>query len=304
MKKAYNSQCVINIVPPRELWIHLQSLRTMTIPEARCGPHISFIDPFVELEYYPQAAQLLQQRLSELEPFQMTLEKLNHFEHKASATLYLEPKCEPINALDILYHEILKLFPECNDTSKKSKDGKLVPHFTIGKFKTKSKLLQAYKTLQETWKPLSFVLKEIYLLYRNGTDPFEVKGIVYLGKNISAPHFGPGSVTDSSSQLARTLVICGISLLKEEELLQLSQEAGFSPIAVEIIRNPDGKVRPIGLLEFSNSTEAETALQSWNFQPSSTKKVYLKPLSHMVFPDVIEGSCSLHIIQSKLNFLK
>lgn len=47
MKKNVNSTTVINLIPPRELWDAIQSIRTLYIDNARCGPHISFVDPFV-----------------------------------------------------------------------------------------------------------------------------------------------------------------------------------------------------------------------------------------------------------------
>jgi len=47
-EKHPNSECVVNIILPRDKWGLLQQIRTLYIPNARCGPHFSFIDPFVK----------------------------------------------------------------------------------------------------------------------------------------------------------------------------------------------------------------------------------------------------------------
>lgn len=133
MKKCPTSNSVINIIPPRELWDSIQNIRTIFIAEARCGPHISFIDPFVLPEHFPEAAELLRSALSHLEPFTMKMNKLNYFVHKSSATLYLDPEFEPVDALQNLLQTIVRIFPQCDDTIKKSKTGIFIPHISIAK---------------------------------------------------------------------------------------------------------------------------------------------------------------------------
>ena len=68
LAKCPTSHCVINIVPPRDLW---DAFRPLYVADCRCGPHITFTDPFVEVEFYPQAASLLEEALKDFPPFQI-----------------------------------------------------------------------------------------------------------------------------------------------------------------------------------------------------------------------------------------
>jgi hypothetical protein len=72
LRKNPNSTSVINLVPPREVWPEIQSIRTVTTAEARCGPHLSFFDPFIVPEHLPQAATLLEKALQNIQPFTIT----------------------------------------------------------------------------------------------------------------------------------------------------------------------------------------------------------------------------------------
>jgi hypothetical protein len=72
LRKNPNSSSVINLVPPREIWPQMQSIRTTNTVEAKCGPHISFIDPFIVPEQLEQAATLLEKALQNIEPFTIT----------------------------------------------------------------------------------------------------------------------------------------------------------------------------------------------------------------------------------------
>jgi 2'-5' RNA ligase len=306
LKKSPNSQCVINLVPPRELWYPIQSIRTRYIPEARCGPHISFIDPFVSVENYDEVAELLQKELVQIEPFTVTLDKFNYFKHKSSCTLYLEPTVSPVNGIEKLLEHILRVVPQCDDQIKKSSNGVFVPHISVAKFKKFDQLLSEKENLEKNWNPITFVLKEIYLLHRIGDNPFEVKHVVHLGSSRSEPSFGPSTATEDS-QTAKTVVIFGLPkqvIRSNEELMNLIKHASLNPKYAEIIMNPNGNARPLGIVEFESKQEATEAIQSYKYQPYSGSIIYLRPLECMFFPDVIGGSCSLKSVQESLRTVK
>ncbi len=90
----------------------------------------------------------------------------------------------------------------------------------------------------------------------------------------------------------------------------LSGEESFSPTKVEIILNPDGKPRPLGVVEFETRHQCERTLHSWSFlhrQPLEAEdglesqqqsQAYVLPLHMTVFPDVVGGTCSLHAVSN------
>jgi 2'-5' RNA ligase len=299
--KSPNSQCVINLIPPRELWAQVQSVRTQYIPDARCGPHISFIDPFVLPHHYPEAAKLLREALADFPPFQVRLAKFGHFIHSKSATLFLEPEFDPPSAVDVLLERILSVFPQCDDTVKKGK-GKFVAHVSVAKCKNENELKRLQAKLEQNYNPISFTLKEIYLLHRHGTDPFEVKEVVHLGPEGShtPPHFGPGSpgdvhTSEEHTPLGRSLVVCGLPRGCTAE--QMTALFTTAPSKSEIILNPNGRARQLGVVEFHTRQECDEEEARW---PAEGKDgVYVRRLWLMVFPDVIGGSCSLQAVKSR-----
>ncbi len=93
----------------------------------------------------------------------------------------------------------MNIFPHCSNTIAKSKNGKFVPHLSIAKFENKGQMLKEMERLKQNFVPVSFIVKEIYMLFRKGGDPFEVKNVIPLGcSSLTAPHFGAGSLEDVS----------------------------------------------------------------------------------------------------------
>jgi len=70
--------------------------------------------------------------------------------------------------------------------------------------------------------------------------------------------------------------------------LFINKFSGF-PTKAQLVRNPGGKLRPLGVVEFANVVEAISCIENIN----QSNCVYAKPLYKMVYPDVIGGTCSL-----------
>lgn len=58
-----------------------QGIRSSHMNEVRCGPHISVVDPFVEVEHFSRAYYILQKEFATMKPFKITLAKFAHFDH-------------------------------------------------------------------------------------------------------------------------------------------------------------------------------------------------------------------------------
>lgn len=309
--KNSNSECVINILVPRKHWDPIERFRTETTPDQRCGPHISFVDPFVQYPYFPEAAQILKEALRDFPPFQMTLFDLDYFAHKSSATAFLVPKTNPPDAIEQLSLRLLSLFPHCNDLRKRS--GKLVPHISVGKFRNKMECVNWIAEVKKTLSPSSFMVNEIYLLHRTGGDPFEVSHSIPLGQSSAQPAFGLGSVPDRSHPIARSAFIGGFSKhITEENAAQYLELIGVEQsylnsnsedFKFSVLKNPNGSSRGILVVQFSSVSILEGSIE--NFTPPTLEQVtrvgiqsiylptgklpYIQKLELMAFPDAIGG---------------
>jgi hypothetical protein len=110
------------LIPPRDLWPQIQKIRNKSMANMRCGPHFSFVEPFVIVDHYPEASRLLTAALRETPSFVVHLECFSQFIFKSSAVLFLEPRIEPEGALHHLLDVITKLFPQCTDQIEKAPD--------------------------------------------------------------------------------------------------------------------------------------------------------------------------------------
>lgn len=92
------------------------------LPNQRCGPHFSFVEPFVTAEHYPEAAALLTEVLKDIPAFTVTFENFSQFVFKSSAMFFADPTIEPPDALRNLLDAITKVFPQCTDQIDKAPD--------------------------------------------------------------------------------------------------------------------------------------------------------------------------------------
>uniref|UniRef100_A0A6B2L2U7 Uncharacterized protein n=1 Tax=Arcella intermedia TaxID=1963864 RepID=A0A6B2L2U7_9EUKA len=286
--KLRTSHSVINLLVPRTLWNPIQYIRSRYVSNARCGPHISFIDPFIDPYYYPMAKEHLSKALEQVPPFQIHLKQISYFKHNNSSySLYIDPISDPPEALLNLHEICLQVFPQCNDIV--SKYGKFSPHITIAQLTEEAQVIKLVESLNKEWVPLSFPLKELYFLQRNGNEPFKVQHVIPLGTafslNILPPFFGRDSQLPSSlnftekeiqldDKISRTLVV----FKKNKRPLNLPSEY--------VLKNPNGELREIVIKEYATKLEYQAAVLA--AQEGTTAIV---PLREMSFPGVIGDAC-------------
>jgi 2'-5' RNA ligase len=292
--KCVAGNTIVVIVPPRELWPRIQSIRTQHLREVRCGPHFSFLDPFVMPDELDVGANLLKQSFKNMEPFQVTLGDLQYFKHKNSSVLYLDPVTEPKSMLDALMQEALQIFPQCDDQVTKGTGG-YVPHMTLARFKREAELLKYKQELERTWEPITFTVNEVYVAHRKNRDPFELTHVIPLGEERRNPYFGLGSVPIDSIQ-ARTCIISGFpkdALVTSDALKQFLTQANIQFEDAELMKNPGGGPRDFGIVQFKERQSAIDMIGDCKYQPYNTSTIYLRLLETMLFPDVIGGCCTL-----------
>jgi len=171
MNKVYNTAVVI--IPPENIWGSIQKIRKKYDRHIdRWMPHITMLYPF-----YPQSEfSWIIKKFSEIKfgSFEIMFEKYDYFHHKKeNYTLWLKP--EPSDKIIELQKKLLEYVPECDDVNN-FKTG-FTPHLSVGQIKGKLNLHSVKKELEYNWEPLSFIVKDIALIWRNKEnprDPFKV----------------------------------------------------------------------------------------------------------------------------------
>ena len=140
--------------------------------------------PFRLKEEFHVLATDLSNLCQEFEPFEVELAQFRFFAHsKKKYTLWLAP--EPESQLVNLQGSFLKILPDCNDVNLFP--GGFTPHLSVGQVRGRSKRDKLLQDLQQHWSPLSFVVREISLIWR-GDPPDDVFRVAH-----TMPLAGQGS---------------------------------------------------------------------------------------------------------------
>jgi len=182
------SSFVAIMVPPTVNEPLVKILTSNCTKEPACLPHITLLDPFLEPKYYDEAVLKLEAALTEFPRFQITMTTLGHFSKKKGSILWISPESKPANALKNLMERCMSVFPYCDEVTKISPQG-YQPHVTLGKFSKKDEAVNQVQLLQPQIQPITFEVKEINILYREGPKPYFVRRTIPIGGGNSAPYF-------------------------------------------------------------------------------------------------------------------
>ncbi len=163
-RKTHRTAVVI--IPPDDLWPPIQALRHAYDRHfRRWMPHITLIYPFRPKTAFERIAPVLARVCRTMAPFEVRLGRFGFFVHGAhSATFYLAP--EPSGAIKVLHRALLGKVPDCHDTARFA--GGFIPHLSLGQARRRE-VEALCRRWQATWRPLTFTLDQIHLIWRN--DP-------------------------------------------------------------------------------------------------------------------------------------
>lgn len=136
-------------------------------------PHLNLLYGFVPEEHFDEAVALLEEALVGVEPFELELSRFGWFEHRASATVHLEPIDTPASALCRLQSLLQRRFPQCDELSRRSVLG-YQPHVTLGQFDDADEAIEQRNLWASTWRSCRFEVTEISLIARSEGKPFRV----------------------------------------------------------------------------------------------------------------------------------
>jgi len=106
----------IVIIPPREFWDQIEAVRMKhMVPTAM--PHITLLFRFWPPSKFPEAIEMIEEKLASIAPFEVTLGDFGIFTHEHTCTAWARPDSEHIVPLQAT---IQKLFPECDEVTKRS----------------------------------------------------------------------------------------------------------------------------------------------------------------------------------------
>jgi 2'-5' RNA ligase len=170
----------------------------------RWPPHANLLYPFLEPSFDKESSKSKDEQLSEYrkqlsksltsvaaqcKPFDVEMNALGTFGGNSRGVLWAYPISEyslsgnndsydeePLITLQKILEEH---FPMCTDQRKQ---GTFTPHITLSHYGNINDALEAKGRMESKWEPISFHVKEIYLLERKGEDgQFKVLAKIPLG---------------------------------------------------------------------------------------------------------------------------
>jgi hypothetical protein len=237
----------IGIIPDSKCsaWEPIQQIRNKYIVPVRCYPHISMMDPFIENKHLKEAKEHIRALLVDFQPFTIKLAIWDTFKHNASCTLWLKPECDPPNALHELSARLLKAYPYCDDVANHPNG--FNPHMSMGMFTDQRIMFQVKELVEQTWEPVEFLVKEIYMLTWIGFGPYQVREVIPLGPEVTAPCYDPVPLITEEDTVIMIDNMPKKVVIEDQQLLDVFKD--YNPTRVDIKRARK-KCKGFGMIEF------------------------------------------------------
>lgn len=175
-------QTAVVAIPPEEVWPTIQEIRSQYDTKfARWMPHITLFYPFWPRTEWPKAIELFSAVCCKLRPFTISFSSLGKFSHgRDRYTLWLEPASD--QNLEKLHATLASMLPS---EITQNEHSRFIPHLSVGQVKGRKKMEDLRISLQRNWRPITFTLSHVSLLWRNDPpdDVFRVGETVALTKS-------------------------------------------------------------------------------------------------------------------------
>lgn len=178
MEPRKTVKSALAIIPPPEIWEGFQKIRSVHDKAyKRWPPHINLLYPFLPEDSIAGYIPAIMRELSAVSPFKVTFgqEGFGRFEHARSATVWVCPS--PAQKIVSLEERLVRAVPQCRDLLDFDEAG-FKPHLTLGQA-SKSSTRCKYAS---SWAPVSCVIDSLYIITRDGDEPFTVSWVLPLGK--------------------------------------------------------------------------------------------------------------------------
>jgi 2'-5' RNA ligase len=167
-------------IPGRDLWEPIQSIRRRYDRHyERWMPHVTLLYPFWPRTTFDRAEPALRAACAPLARFRATLADFRHFAHgRDRFTLWLAP--EPGEPFARLQAALQAKFPDCDEVSRHGSG--FVPHLSVGQATGPAELEARLREVRTGWRPITFEVASIALLFREREGPFAVDRTLPLGE--------------------------------------------------------------------------------------------------------------------------
>jgi 2'-5' RNA ligase len=178
--KTHKSALVV--IPPEKLWGGIQNIRGKHDKNfKRWMPHLTLLYPFCPKVVFPLARKALVPVCAEFEPFEITLDQVGTFKQQAGGlVVWVAPS--DASRMEQLQEGLWKALPEYDDTRKYM--GGFQPHLTLGQVRPNVGVKRIVRSIENSWKPVSFLVDRIHMIWRNDSpdDEFRIAESIPLGK--------------------------------------------------------------------------------------------------------------------------
>jgi len=141
---------------------------------------MTLLHPFIPRSKFDWAEQKIQTVIDKTRIFDITLNSFQCFHHGMEQySIWLAP--DPSEPVIDLQCALVSIFPSCNDVSDYPSGYK--PHLTVGQVDGKLKMEKLIASLQLSWRPLTFTVSGLHLIYRGRTpdDIFRIDREIEFG---------------------------------------------------------------------------------------------------------------------------
>lgn len=169
-EKTFHSALVL--IPPQEAWEPIQRIRRKYDRHlTRWMPHVTLIYPFRPQKGFDEAERQVRAACAGIAPFSLTLSEFRSFQHGLeSHTMWLHP--DPPGPVARLHESLQAAFPDCDDSSRY--ENGFTPHLSVGQARLPEDLEDRLCEVRAGWTPLSFQVRELAMIAREGEGPFRV----------------------------------------------------------------------------------------------------------------------------------
>jgi len=157
------------LIPPMSCWNSIQPWRRDFDPSYyRWYPHLNLLYPFHDkkLVRIHSLPDLIEAKLESFEPFTITLDQVELFEHKRSFTLVVRPCAKSVVSLTRLQSALQDLFPICTHLAERGDHG-YNPHLTLGSFAARESAMATLEVVKRSWQPLSWTVDSLHIISRD-----------------------------------------------------------------------------------------------------------------------------------------
>jgi 2'-5' RNA ligase len=175
-------ETAVVVIPPPKCWEPIQAIRRKHDRQfRRWMPHITLLYPFRPRKQFATLATELRCACAQIAPLEIRLAQVEYFRHGPGRhTLWLAP--DPPEGLIRLQAALQSIVPDCDDTARHAPG--FTPHLSVGQAHGGDSAARSQAELQANWRPVSFAVREISLIWRNRPpdDVFRVDQVVALGR--------------------------------------------------------------------------------------------------------------------------